>query len=198
MKNNIYQLFKVRTYLAPVSWTMALRLKMRKRSINISFVDPLLLPACGHFLLSLPPPYSWLLTPYLWYVRAQSCSTLCTQMDWRPPGFRVHGIFQARILEWVAISSSRESCQPGDRAHVSCVPCIGRQILYNAPPGKPQWLTRALKVWLWNCIVWDSDLRGIEKQGLAKCNGKCKEFCKERWKNSWSEFMVYFHAKFGG
>ena len=131
-------------------------------------------------------------------MHAQQCPTLSDPVDCRPSGSSISGIFQARILEWVAISSSRESCQPRDRAHVSCVPCIGRQILYNAPPGKPQWLTRALKVWLWNCIVWDSDLRGIEKQGLAKCNGKCKEPCKERWKNSWSEFMVYFHAKFGG
>ena len=36
------------------------------------------------------------------------CSTLCDPMDYSPPGFSVHGIFQARILEWVAISYSRE------------------------------------------------------------------------------------------
>ena len=35
---------------------------------------------------------------------AQSCSTLCDPMDYTPPGSSVHGIFQARILEWVAIS----------------------------------------------------------------------------------------------
>ena len=37
----------------------------------------------------------------------QSCPILCDPMDCSPPGSSVHGIFQARILEWVAISSSR-------------------------------------------------------------------------------------------
>ena len=37
---------------------------------------------------------------------AQSCPTLCDPMDYSPPGSSVYGIFQARILEWVAISSS--------------------------------------------------------------------------------------------
>ena len=41
------------------------------------------------------------------------------------------GILQARILEWVAISSSRGSSQPKDRTQVSCVSCIGRQILHH-------------------------------------------------------------------
>ena len=48
-----------------------------------------------------------------------------------PPGFSVHGIFQARILEWVAMSSSRGSSWPRDWTHVSCVSCIGRQIHYH-------------------------------------------------------------------
>ena len=39
----------------------------------------------------------------------QSCPTLCHPKDHRPPGFSVHGIFQARILEWVAILFSRGS-----------------------------------------------------------------------------------------
>ena len=42
----------------------------------------------------------------------QSCPTLCDPMDWRPPGSSVYGILQARILEWVAISSSRVSSPP--------------------------------------------------------------------------------------
>ena len=40
---------------------------------------------------------------------AQSCPTLCDPMDCSPPGSSVHGIFQARVLEWVAISFSRRS-----------------------------------------------------------------------------------------
>ena len=50
----------------------------------------------------------------LW-VRAQSCPTLCDAMDCNPSGYSVHGIFQARILEWVDISSSRGSSQPRDQ-----------------------------------------------------------------------------------
>ena len=44
---------------------------------------------------------------------AQPCLALCDSMDYSPPGFSGHGIFQAGILEWVAISSSRGSSQPG-------------------------------------------------------------------------------------
>ena len=49
---------------------------------------------------------------------AQSSPTLCDPMDCSPPG-SVHGILQARILEWVAISFSRESSQPRDRTQAS-------------------------------------------------------------------------------
>ena len=45
---------------------------------------------------------------------AQLCPTLCYPMDYSPPGCSVHGICQARILEWVAISFSRGSSQTGD------------------------------------------------------------------------------------
>jgi len=54
-------------------------------------------------------------------VIAQSCLTPCGPMDWSPPGFSVHGISQAKILEWVAIPFSRGSSQPRDRAQVSCI-----------------------------------------------------------------------------
>ena len=46
---------------------------------------------------------------------AQSCPSLCNPMDCSPPGSFVHGILQARILEWVAMPSSRESSQPRDQ-----------------------------------------------------------------------------------
>ena len=50
---------------------------------------------------------------------AQSCPTLCDPMDCSLPGSSVHGISQARVLEWIAISSSRGSSQPRDRTQVS-------------------------------------------------------------------------------
>ena len=45
---------------------------------------------------------------------AQLCPTLCNTMDCSPLGSSVHGILQARILEWVVMPFSRESSQPGD------------------------------------------------------------------------------------
>ena len=54
-------------------------------------------------------------------VVAQSCPTLCDPMDCSPPDSSVHWILQARILEWVAISLSRESSRPRDQTRVSCI-----------------------------------------------------------------------------
>ena len=53
---------------------------------------------------------------------------LCNPVDHSPPGSSVQGIFQARILEWVAISSFRESSWPTDW---TCISCISRWILYH-------------------------------------------------------------------
>ena len=50
---------------------------------------------------------------------AKSCLTVCDLMDCSPPGSSVRGIFQARVQEQVAISSSRESSQPRDQALIS-------------------------------------------------------------------------------
>ena len=58
-------------------------------------------------------------------VCAQSCLTLCNPKDCSPPGSSLHGIFQAIILEWVAISYSRGSTPPRNQTHVSCISCIG-------------------------------------------------------------------------
>ena len=58
----------------------------------------------------------------------QLCPTLYDFMDCRLPGFSVYGILQARILQWVAMPSSRGSSQPRDQTGVSC---IGRWILYH-------------------------------------------------------------------
>ena len=52
--------------------------------------------------------------------------SLCSPMDCSPPGSSVHGILQARILEWIAMPSSRASSQPRDSTHVSYISCIGR------------------------------------------------------------------------
>ena len=55
-----------------------------------------------------------------------SCVWLCKPIDCSPSGSSVHGIFQARILEWVDISYSRASSQLMDQIHISGVSCISR------------------------------------------------------------------------
>ena len=71
----------------------------------------------------------------------QSCPILCNPMNWSLPGLSVHGILQARILEWVAMPSSRGSSRPRDQIWDSHVSCIGRQTLSHwshlGSPNKP-------------------------------------------------------------
>ena len=77
---------------------------------------------CGHLCIQ---PTTWACSV------SQSCLTLCDPLDCSLPGSSVHEILQARILEWVAISSSRGSSQPRNRNCVSCVSCIaGRFFTY--------------------------------------------------------------------
>ena len=71
----------------------------------------------------------------------QSSPTLCDSMDCSPPGSSVHGIFQARILELVAVPSSR------DQTFISSVFCIDRAFFFLplVPPGKPETHTSSNK-----------------------------------------------------
>ena len=78
-------------------------------------------------------------------VRAQSCLSLCHPMDCNPPDSSVHGIFQARILEWFAISYSRESSQPKEQTRISWVSCIGGQILDYCHLGSNS---------VYRCLLW--------------------------------------------
>ena len=59
-----------------------------------------------------------------------SCIRFCDSMDCSPPGFSVCGISQARILQWIAMPSSRGSSRPWDQTRVSCISCTGRPGLY--------------------------------------------------------------------
>ena len=73
-------------------------------------------------------------------MHAQSYPTPCDPMDCSPPGSSVHGIFQARVPKWVAMSYTRGSSQPRDRTHVSCISCISRWVLYH-------WATQEAQDW---------------------------------------------------
>ena len=63
---------------------------------------------------------------------AQSCPTLCNSMGYSLSGSSIHGIFQARVLEWVAISFSRGSSQPRDRTqvfHIAGRCLVGKEVV---------------------------------------------------------------------
>ena len=67
-------------------------------------------------------------------VKSLSRVTLCDPVDCSPPGSSVHGILPARILEWVAISFSRECSRPRDQVRS---PALQADALPSEPPGKP-------------------------------------------------------------
>ena len=64
----------------------------------------------------------------------QPCPTLCDPMDCSPPSSSVRGILQARLLEWVAISSSRGSSWPRDWTCVSCISASAGSFFTTEPP----------------------------------------------------------------
>ena len=69
------------------------------------------------------------------YLVTQSCPTLCDLMDCSPPGTSAHGILQARILEWVAMPSSRGFSQPGIEPKSLA---LWEDSLPSEPPRKPK------------------------------------------------------------
>ena len=92
----------------------------------------------------------------MWWWCASEWATLSDPLDYSQPGSSVRGILQARILERVAISSSRGSSRPGDW---TCVSCIAGGFFTTAPPGKP-WL----KIVKCNCsdyrVIHGSSVKG--------------------------------------
>ena len=68
---------------------------------------------------------------------AQSCLTLCDPMDCSLPGSSVQGILQGRILEWVAMPSSRGYSCLRDQTHVSCVSSTAGRFFTTEPREAP-------------------------------------------------------------
>ena len=81
----------------------------------------------------------------------QSCPTLCDPIDQRLPGCSVHGILQARVLEWVAMSSSRGSSQPRDQIQVSHIAASCNSLSSEAP-GKPLYIVICSYFYIYVCI----------------------------------------------
>ena len=76
-------------------------------------------------------PSVWVLACVYVCLLTQLCPALCDSMDYSVPGSSVHGILQARVLEWSAMPSSSWSSWPMDQTHISFVSCIGRQVLHH-------------------------------------------------------------------
>ena len=91
---------------------------------------------------------------------AQSCPTLCDPVDCSPPGSSVHGIPLARILELVAMPSSRGSSQPRNSNHVSCGCCTASRFFIAEPSGKPQ-------------TPWYFSLKNSHFQNLGNSSSSC-------------------------
>ena len=69
----------------------------------------------------------------------ESCSVVSDPMDCSPLGSSVHGIIQARILEWVAVLSSRGLFRPRDRTHITYVSCLRRVPYHKHYLGSPKY-----------------------------------------------------------
>ena len=87
----------------------------------------------------------------------QSCLTLCDPVGYSPPGSPLHGILQARILEWVAMPSSKGSSWPWDWTCIYCSTCTAGRFFTTEPKGKPPYCCTSLGFPknLYSC-VWDS------------------------------------------
>ena len=125
---------------------------------------------------------------------AQSCPTLCGPMDCSPPGSSVHGILQARILEWVVMPSSRGSFQPRDRTQVSRIAggfftawatrkhMLEESVIDTAPPVTSLCSSSlACKI----SLTWYLSFSFVKKLGLH-----CKVWVKKEWLHSHQDSVV--------
>ena len=115
---------------------------------------------------------------------AQLCPTLCDPMDCNLPGSSVHGVFQARILEWVAISFSRGSSPPRDWNRVSRI--VGRRLIV--------WATREVHIYIYKLFTlqYCRDQHNIVDQLYSNKNWKKRERERENKKRqvmSWQPVM---------
>ena len=78
-------------------------------------------------------------------IRAQSCLTLCDPRDCSPPGFSVHEMFQARILEWVPFPPPRDLPDPGIKPVFPVSLALAGRFLPLHYPGSPKVITDIVK-----------------------------------------------------
>ena len=181
----------IRTVLKPFhtlcwTWCQTIQKVLNKkgRSLGFRITSPLTQGASLSGLVSVVGPQWFHLLKYrvwktsLWYgvifindtegmlcLVAQSCLTLWDPMDCSPPVPSVHGILQARILEWVAMPSSRRSSRP--KGINSRSPALQADSLPSEPPVKPTvsivvlYLGLSSKCYLsWDWLYWFLGLLG--------------------------------------
>ena len=132
---------------------------------------------------------------------AQSCLTLCDPLVCSLPGSPLHGIFQARILEWVAISFSRGSSRPRDQAQVSHI--VDRWFTIWATSWTikkaEHWIIYSFKLWFWRRFlrILEKTARKTSQSILRKSilNIQWKDWCW-RWSSNtlatWCEEPTYW------
>ena len=76
----------------------------------------------------------------------------CNPVDCSSPGSSVHGISQARILEWGAISYFRNSSWPWDWTHLSCISFLGRWILYHCTTWEALFIVENWVLFILKCV----------------------------------------------
>ena len=155
---------------------------------------------------------------------SQSCPTLCNPKDCSPPGSSVHGISQARILEWGAISSSRESSRPRDQTRISCVPCTAGRFftcwaLGEAPEGTKEkmafqadgetfsktWREKAMaphsSTLAWK-IPWAEEPGGLQSMGWLRVGHdwatSLSLFTFTHWRRKWQPTPVFLPGESQG
>ena len=142
----VVQLF-IQTWSTNVFWSFEQTCdQLILLKIHLFFLQRILFPKSCKFNLCKYSHYiSWTSFLWLWkptgwmhacvhthtHTVPKSCWTICDPVDCSPPGSSVQGIFQARILEWVAISSSKGSSWIRDRTYVSFLLYLGRWIFYH-------------------------------------------------------------------
>ena len=135
----------------------------------------------------------------------QLCPTLCNPMDYNPP-VSVQGILQARILEWIAMPSSRRYTRPRDWTWVSC---IARRFFTAELPGKPNFLSpfsigmiwRALFTWIFmgrtdaeSPVLWPPD----PKNWLIRKDPDTGKDWRQEKKGTTEDEMIGWHHWLNG
>ena len=114
--NFLNQLF----YIEYIFYILTLSLFIAKSTLNT---------ICDECIFQVTPGFNF------YEILSFSCASydVCLIKDFLsfPPGSSVHGIFQARILEWVALPISRGSSRPRDQTCASYISCTGRRVLYH-------------------------------------------------------------------